>query len=120
MNKAIFASLLLFSGPSAAEVSDKIPSISEMIWWGLALGLATLVLCCFRWWFSCLAVLLAIFLALGVFGLWEEPYMREAVLHEQGIEYFVVMGAQSALVLLGAGVGSWLSPSRRKGARPTS
>lgn len=103
----------LFPITSAAEVSDKIPPIPEILTYGFVIGVVAMLLSWLRWWLTVPAVFVAAFLALGIYGFWEEPYMREAVLHEQGFVYFAALAAQAAMVLVGAAIGLRLGRSRR-------
>lgn len=93
---------LLIPAIAAAEVSDKIPTFGFLLLQGILFGAVALVLAWFRWWLAFLGVGLGAIMLWGTWDLWQEPYMRTAIMNEQGIGYFSAAAASSLLVVGGA------------------
>ncbi|MEK7884596.1 MULTISPECIES: hypothetical protein [Methyloversatilis] len=93
---------LLIPTLAAAEVSDKIPTIGFLLLQGILFGAAALALAGFRWWLALLGMGLGAIMLWGTWDLWQEPYMRTAILNEQGMVYFFSAAASSLLVAVGA------------------
>ena len=82
--------LLLVSLPSVsyAEVSDKVPSISNMWLLSIALGMLVLI-ASLRFNLALLfAALISACLAYSFYDMYADPTFREAVYFEQGTSYF--------------------------------
>ena len=92
--------LLLVSLPfvSYAELSDKIPSISNMWLLSIALGMFALI-ASLRFNLPLLfAVFTSVFLAYGVYNMYADPTFRKVVYSDQGVLYFY-HGYASAFVV---------------------
>lgn len=113
---------LLIPTVAAAEVSDKIPSIGFLLAEGIVFGAAALALAWLHRWLVLLGVALATIMLWGTWDLWQEPYMRTALMNEQGRGYFVSATVSSLLVAGGALGGLVLGkrrrPTRRSDGRP--
>jgi hypothetical protein len=94
--------MLLIPTIAAAEVSDKIPSMGFILGQGVVFAAVALVLSWFRWWFAFLGVGVGVLMLSGIWDMWQESYMRTAILNEQGPQYFVVAVVGALLVLGGA------------------
>lgn len=92
--------LLCAPGPALAEVSDKMPSVWRIIGVGSMGSVCVLLAGWYRWWLAwvCLPVLL-VFVSEPI-TLWNDPHMREALLHEQGYAYFGALVCVCALLTL--------------------
>ncbi|RAP57078.1 hypothetical protein [Oleiagrimonas sp. MCCC 1A03011] len=110
------ASLLLLLLPSVAvaEVSDKMATIPEVLVQGAVAAAIAFAVSRFRWWLVFIAASWALLLAVGAYGLWEEKHMREAVLHEQGIKYFVALSAEFGCVVASGVLGAFLNRRARR------
>lgn len=100
---------LLLPSVAVAEVSDKMATIPEVFIQGAIAATIAFALSRFRWWLVLIAAGWALLLAAGVYGLWEEKHMREAVLHEQGIKYFAALLAELGCVVAGGALGAFLN-----------
>ena len=112
VNTLFAVSLTFIPSTVLAEVSDKIPSIPNIYISAICVGLAAFSLSWFRWWFVFLGLAAGVFFAIGAISLWQEIGMREALISEQGNKYFVALGLEPVIVILGAILGFMLA--RRK------
>jgi len=96
-----------------AEVSDKIPSIGNLLVQGLAFGVIALGLAWFRWWLGAVGLAVALLMVSGTVDMWQAPYVGGAIRREQGIGYFVGALASALLVLAGSMVGAIVGFRRR-------
>ena len=92
---------------SIAEVSDKMPTQQSILITGIAVGIIAMLSGYFRWWVSLIFSLFGAFTVAGSISLWNEFHMRKALLHEQGWQYFGVLGLESILVFSGSLFGAW-------------
>jgi hypothetical protein len=112
MRTIVLALLLVMPGLAAAEVSDKMPTISAILIQGSVVGAVLFALCRFRWWFVALGVPIALWFAAGTVALWLEAPMREALLHEQGAVYFFSAAMADVLIVVGTVAGALLGRRR--------
>ncbi|WP_139250067.1 hypothetical protein [Hydrocarboniphaga daqingensis] len=101
--------LLLLPSVAVAEVSDKMATIPEVLIQGAIAAAIAFAVSRLRWWLALIAAGWALLLAVGVYGLWEERHMREAVLHQQGIKYFAALLAEVGCVVAGGAFGAVLN-----------
>lgn len=100
---------LLIPAIATAEVSDKLPSIGFLLGQGVIFGAVALGLAWWHRWLALLGVVLGTLMFWGTWDLWQEPYLRTAILNEQGMDYFVSAAAGALLVVGGALAGSVLA-----------
>ena len=114
MKKSQLAIALLLLPPSIglAEVSDKMPTISSIYITAISVGVVAFLLAWFRWWLVFLGLLAGIAFAIGTTSLWQETAMKEALITEQGMKYFIALAFQSIFAFTGALLGFALA--RRK------
>jgi hypothetical protein len=88
------------------------PSIGQLLVQGFLFGAVALSLAWFRWWLGIIGLAFAALMLWGTFDLWGEPHMREAVLIEQGLKYFVISVIGALLVMVGSLTGAVLGYRR--------
>jgi len=103
----------LWQTSAFAEVSDKMHTIPELLGQGALVALVVFLLSLWRWWLALIALPAPILFFVGTYSLWLEVPMRQALIHEQGMVYFVAMLVADTLVLLGVVVGGALAWRRR-------
>ncbi|MCP3848822.1 MAG: hypothetical protein GY694_01100, partial [Gammaproteobacteria bacterium] len=84
--------ILLIPGIAVAEVSDKMATQQSILMTGVIVGIVAMLSGYFKWWISLIFLLFVILTVIGTISLWNEYHMREALLHEQGWQYFGVHG----------------------------
>jgi type VI protein secretion system component VasK len=109
MRSRALAVILLLPNLAIAEVSDKMPSLFAVLGQGLLVAALLFSLSWFRWWFVVVGALVTVFLITGTIELWREAAMRDALLHEQGLRYFVALAATDLLALLATAAGAVLA-----------
>ena len=114
------ALLAVFLLPSLAlaEVSDKMPSLLAVLAQGLLVAVFVFALSWFRWWLVIVGLSITTFLVTGTISLWRETPMREALLHEQGLSYFVALAATDLLTLIAAALGAVAGWRKNRSAEP--
>lgn len=100
--KILYAVLGGYPIIASAEVSDKIVPIPSILFFGVLIGFGMTLLGRYRWWLNILLLPIPILLIAENISLWNEIDMREALIHEQGLSYFAVLGIQGLLMLIGA------------------
>ncbi|MBU2983984.1 hypothetical protein KO528_01355 [Saccharophagus degradans] len=118
MNKRLtyIFSLIFICSACYAEVSDKMPSNIENLLKAIIVGLFCGFLSWFRWWLGAIGVIVFILSVVGIVSLWQEVHMREALLHEQGWNYFGSLVIGSLFILVFTAAGAYMSLCRRKNA----
>ena len=115
--------LLLLPTTVLAEVSDKMPTITNIIVQGLVISAGIFIAGWFRWWLGALLFPVFILFVIGTISLWNEVHMRQALLHEQGWIYFGALALQDLLIGLAVVVGALVGYRRsspNKAAQPGS
>jgi len=102
-----------------AEVSDKMHTIPALLGQGAIVAALVFLLCLWRWWLALFASALPILLFFGTYGLWQEVAMRQALLQEQGLVYFVAMLVADTLVFAGVVAGGAVAWRRRAAQQGT-
>lgn len=97
--------LCLLPSTVFAEVSDKLPSISIILFSSILIGAGLFWSGQFHWLFGVLLLPIPILVLSESFSLWDEMDMRNAILAEQGWVYFGVLGMQFILLIAGSIVG---------------
>ena len=87
--------------PAYAEVSDKIPTYSDLWVWGLALNGLAIGLSSWRWWCGLLVLPISALWAVGVLDMLHDPFVGPAILREQGRSYLHACYVSTLLVLSG-------------------
>ena len=107
MINALLCILIIFPTVAQAEVSDKIWSVSGM--WQLSIIVGAILMAGSYWkWPVVLAALLVSFvMASGVYDMAADKFMSQAVIAEQGPDYFVNGYLSAALVPLLALLGAF-------------
>ena len=98
--------LLFVPSVAFAEVSDKMPSITEIIIKGIVIAVVVFFAGRFKWWLGVLLLPITVLFVVGAISLWNEVGMREALLKEQGWVYFGALGLESFLIGLATVVGA--------------
>jgi hypothetical protein len=112
------ALLVLLTSPSVvlAEVSDKMLPIPLVVTQGVAFATVALALAWYRWWLAVLGIGFGLLMVIGTVELWREVHMREALIHEQGVRYFVALAAGDLLVVIASVVGAVVGRRRQHAA----
>lgn len=105
--------LLLIPSVAIAEVSDKMPSISNIVLQGSIIAVFIFFAGRFRWWLGILLSPVFILFVVGTISLWNEEGMREALLKEQGWVYFGALTFQSLIIGVATLFGAILGYKRR-------
>src|SRR5262245_42429756 len=113
MRAIVLLLLTVAPPPLMAEVSDKMPTIMEILLQGAIVGVALFLLSSLRWWLVVPGLAIAFWFVASTVALWLEVPMPEALIHEQGIRYFAFAVAADLLVLLGATGGVVFGRRRR-------
>jgi putative exporter of polyketide antibiotics len=90
-----------------AEVSDKIASISLMWMDGLVFGVIGLTLAYKKWWLVFLGILVSLVFISAAYDLETDQYLKEAILREQGVTYFIHAYVSAALIMALSVIGLW-------------
>lgn len=98
--KKLILILSLIPSVVLAEVSDKVPSVSNILFLGLLIGTALFLLSRLCWWLGTMLLVVPFFFITESVALWNEVSIREALLQEQGWIYFCVLGLQDVLILV--------------------
>jgi hypothetical protein len=98
--------------PALAEVSDKMATIPQLWVQGLLSALILLVLVRASAWWIIPGVLAVAFFVYGAYSTFADPFMGQAVFHEQGIPYIVSAYGSAAVMGAGALVGLILNRKR--------
>ncbi|WP_413113573.1 hypothetical protein [Thaumasiovibrio sp. DFM-14] len=108
--------LLLANIPNIchAEISDKIPSYGSLLITSIVIGLVFLLLSYKLRFINYLSLIVALFMALGVYDMYAEPSFRSAVIDEKGEEYFYHGFFSSFLIFILSITGSWLRNFKAK------
>jgi hypothetical protein len=109
--------LLLLPGPAAAEVSDKAASIGILVGQGIIFAVMVFFAARYRWWLGFAGLIFGLFLLAGTVALVFDQFVGQALLHEQGIPYFVAAFASDVAVLLSAIAGGIIGWRRRHAAQ---
>ena len=99
--------MLLVPGMALAEVSDKIPSMVNLVVSGLVVSVLAFILAIRNLKLALINVLILAWFLEGFWWLWSDAALREAVLHEQGGIYFVLLIGRILLLLLASILGVW-------------
>ena len=120
MKKSTLLLLVLSAAPSIAlaEVSDKMPTIAYILVQAVGVASVAFFLSWFRWWLVFLGLAACLFFIVGTISLWQEIPMREALLKEQGGEYFWALVIADTTVLAASVFGARLSWRQRNAAQP--
>ena len=100
-----------------AEVSDKMPSITEIILKGIVIAVVVFMAGRLKWWLGLIALPVAVLFLIGTISLWHEVGMREALLKEQGWLYFAALAFQVFIISLASIVGAVIG-YRKPGSEP--
>ena len=106
--KYLFSIAITLSFPALAEVSDKMPSITEILLTGICIFMVAIGVSFIRWWLSVIFVFIGALFTIGHFSLWQDIHMRNALLNEQGWYYFGALGVEQFLIYVGAFGGIYL------------
>ena len=109
MKKLVVLLGVFWQTSAFAEVSDKMHTIPELLGQGAAVAAVVFHFGLWRWWLALVASPVAILFFVGTYSLWQEVPMRQALIHEQGMVYFVAMLIADTLVLLGVLAGGALA-----------
>ena len=109
----IFYILLLLPIPALAEVADKMPTQQSILITGAGLGIISFSIGYFRWWLSLGFLGFALLKLIETISLWNEYHMRVALLKELGSQYFVSLGVEFLMILVGSILGVWYWFKRR-------
>jgi hypothetical protein len=104
----VFVIAILASFPAFAEVSDKMPSITEILFTGIGLFALAFGVGFIRWWLSVVFVLVGVLYSVGYVSLWQDLHMRNALLNEQSWHYFGALGIEQLLIYAGACGGIYI------------
>jgi len=115
--------LLILPSVAFAEVSDKMPSIPEIMIKGIVIAVVVFVAGRFKWWLGLVLLPIAVLFVVGAISLWNEAGMREALLKEQGWVYFGALGFQSFIISLATVVGAIIgfkkqAPNKARNSQP--
>ncbi|MES9970204.1 MAG: hypothetical protein ABW092_09235 [Candidatus Thiodiazotropha sp.] len=94
----LFLIMVLIPSVSCAEVSDKMPSISEIFFQGIFISVGVFMAGWFRWWLGVLFLPLLFLFVAGTVLLWNVVPMRQALLNEQGWKYFGALALNDSLI----------------------
>ena len=111
--KWMWVLLLLMPSAALAEVSDKMPSIAQILVQSVAVSVALFVAGWFRWWLGVVLSPVFVLLVVGTISLWNEVGMREALLNEQGWVYFGALALEDMLAGIAVAAGAILCYKRR-------
>jgi hypothetical protein len=94
INAIIFFLIIFLPELAFAEVSDKVPSISNLWIMGFSLGIIGFFLSRYRIWAGILIGLVSIFFCLAYYDVISDPFVGPAIRNEQGNLYiFSVYGS---------------------------
>ncbi|WP_133406889.1 hypothetical protein [Parashewanella tropica] len=101
MSKIIVIILLLvIAFDVSAEVSDKMPTITELWLHGVIFGIPTYLLIAWRKKFLILGILLTCFFATSSYETLNDPHVGVAVINEQGTPYIFASYSASVIIAL--------------------
>ena len=98
-----------------AEVSDKLQSIPSALLLGGVVGCGIIFLGQFRWWINIFFIPIFFLLIAEDISLWNETAMREAIIQEKNLIYFLVLGARDLFILVSVIMGIFLGYKKSKG-----
>ena len=108
--------ILLLPFPALAEVSDKMPTITQLWLQGL-IGAILLLLLIRRFiWASILGFCVVPFFAFASYDMLADPFVGPAIMKEQGTSYIVSAYGSVVLMFAGLAVGIYLNLKRNKNA----
>ena len=99
--KTIFTiTLILIPSLAFAEVSDKMPSISKILFEGMIVGCVGFLLGRFRIWTGAIFFIFTLFFCIGTYGLISDPFVGKAIIAEQGAPYLIAVYGSIALMII--------------------
>ena len=99
--KYLFPLATILPFPAFAEVSDKMPSLIEILFTGVGIFIVAIAVSFIRWWLSAIFIFVGALYSIGLISLWQDIQMRNALLDEQGWYYFAVLGIEQFLIYVG-------------------
>lgn len=114
--RLLLFTLLVFPGLAAAEVSDKAASSGALIGQGVVFAIVVFFAARFRWWLGFAGLAFGLFLLAGTVDLVSDRFVGQALLREQGSQYFVLAFGSDVAVVFSAIVGGITGWRRRRPA----
>lgn len=106
--------LVLATAPliAHAEVADKMPSVPSIYAWSALLALVVFGAARLKWWLVFPASLVPAQALLGIYAIWEDPFMHEAVVAEFGFTYYGALLVQGLVTAIALAIGTWQGRKR--------
>ena len=110
--KNLPAIFLLLPAAAMAEVSDKLPSMSQLWAQGAVVSAVLLILIWRNIWFSILGAAAAVLFRVMSYDSLADPFVGPAIITEQGNLYVFSSYGSVALIVLGSALGCVLNRKR--------
>ncbi|GAB3530441.1 hypothetical protein [Photobacterium alginatilyticum] len=114
MKKVVCLLLAIVPNICHAEVSDKIPSYGNLWITSIVIGLVFLLISYKVRFINYFSLIVALFMAFGIYDMYAEPSFRSAVIDEKGEGYFYHGFFSSFLIFVLSIIGSWLRHFKAK------
>jgi len=99
--------ILIVSLPSYAEVSDKMPTITDLWSKGVVIGLIAISCSFIRWWAPLMFIPVTLFFSIASIGTITDPNVGPAILNEQGNIYGVSAIGAAAMIIVCQAFSIW-------------
>ena len=110
MRVIVAALLLSFSHLANAEVSDKLPTQSEIAASAAVAALIIFAISSWRWWLAAVGAIALLPYVAYIVELYAAPDLLQALWQEQGISYFAILASAVAAIIaasLSGGIRGW-------------
>jgi len=106
--------LILLPSLALAEVSDKVPTISQLWSQGFIIGLIAFMGSIYRIWTGVISGLLALFFSFYISQILTDPFVGSAIINEQGTSYIIAVWGSIVLMIFLLTIGFVINLRKRK------